>query len=71
MVGVTVGVVTGLACRRRQLASLPNITENQTTPSGVGGEVIAGVIPEYEEISLHEAKDIHITENAAYGCKSS
>ena len=32
----------------------------------MGGEVNAEVTPEYEEISLHEAKDIYLTDNAAY-----
>ena len=67
--GITVGVVSGFSCRRRHPTSPPNITVPST--SSVGGEVSSGVTPEYEEISLHEAKDIHLTDNAAYGCKSS
>jgi hypothetical protein len=62
--GVTVGVVTGLATKFK-------ITINnsvQSPVSSVGGDVSAVVVPEYEEISLHEAKNIHLTENAAYGC---
>ena len=66
--------MTGLACRKQQPTTLPvpNITQSQApSTSSVGGEVGAVVIPEYEEISLHEAKDIHLTDNAAYGCKPS
>ena len=67
VVGFAVGVVTGLASRRQQPTILPNITASQVPSNhSVGGEVSAGVTPEYEEISLHEAKDIHLTGNAAY-----
>jgi hypothetical protein len=33
--------------------------------SSVGDDISAVVIPEYEEIILHEAKNIHLTDNAA------
>ena len=73
VVGFAVGVATGLAYRRQQPTTLPNTTHQSHVTSiisGVDGEVSAGETPEYEEISLHEAKDIHLTDNAAYGCKS-
>ena len=74
IVGFAMSLVTGLACRKQQPTTLPvpNITQSEApSTSSVGGEVSTGVIPEYEEISLHEAKDIHLTDNAAYGCKPS
>ena len=74
IVGFAMSLVTGLACRKQQptILPVPNITRSEApSSSSVDGEVGAGVIAEYEEISLHEAKDIHLTDNAAYVCKPS
>ena len=71
VVGFAMCIFAILACRRQQPTSRPNITRSLAPlTSSAGGEVSAGVTPEYEEISLHEVKDIHLTDNDAYGCKS-
>jgi hypothetical protein len=57
VVGVAVGVVTGLATKLKIAIN----NSAQSPVSSVGGDVSAVVVPEYEEISLHEAKNIHLT----------
>jgi hypothetical protein len=66
VMGVAVGVVTGLATKWKRAIN----NSAQSPVSSVGGDICPVVVPEYEEISLHEAKNIHLTDNAAYGYNS-
>jgi hypothetical protein len=73
VMGGAVGAVTGLIAmvKRLQGTTINNSTQSSVSPvSSVGGEASAVVDPEYEEISLHEATNVYLTDNAAYGCSS-
>jgi ABC-type dipeptide/oligopeptide/nickel transport system permease component len=62
-VGFTVGVLTGLACSKKR--------HRPTSPcSDMGSAIGTGVTPVYEEVGLHEVKEIHFADNTAYGYKS-
>jgi hypothetical protein len=66
---VAVGVVTGLVATVKKL-QLTTTESSASHTSNVGDDVSAVVVPEYEEIILHEGTSIHLTDNAAYRCNS-
>ena len=63
--GVAVGCIMGVHWSNRKF-------QNPSTSGGVSsptGEARGQVMPEYEEISLQEIKDLQLTSNTAYGIK--
>ena len=64
--GFAVGCITGVHWSNRKFRDLSTAGG---VPSPVPDEARGQVMPEYEEISLQEIKDLQLTSNTAYGVK--
>ena len=67
--GVAVGCIMGVHWSNNRKFHIPSTSGGVSSPTVPTGEARGQVMPEYEEISLQEIKDLQLTSNTAYGVK--